>query len=435
MDRRAVRHPRAALGGAGRVDPTARRLRPGGSPARAWPGEARRGGRGHDHARAPLPATAAQVAADLGIAAGAFDVNAACAGFVYGLVVGTGMQSAGAARTVLLVGADTMTSVLDPDDRSTAVLFGDGAAATVLVADPVPASAPAVRPAPVLASSPPTWWVTPRRRPAGRARRRQRRPPADTVAAGDHHLRMDGREVFRRAVRAVEASIGRTLDRAGATPATSTCSSRTRPTPASSTPCSPARASTPPASSTDRPVRQHVGGVDPARAGRGAATGTVAEGDLVLLCGFGAGLTVGTALWRWGHRSRPREIRPHEHRVAFVTGASGGIGSACGRPGRGRSPSGARLRRLRRRRRQGLRRHRAGRRQDGDDRPRRRLTRGGRRRLRRGRAGVGPRRDPRQRGGRQPGQARRPARDDDWAHTLDTDLTGPFLTVRRRCGP
>ncbi|HKX70302.1 MAG TPA: glycosyltransferase family 9 protein [Acidimicrobiales bacterium] len=81
----------------------------------------------------PLPATAALVAAELGATAGAFDLNAACAGFVYGLASGAALVAQGVARTVLLVGADTMSSIIDPDDRSTAVLFGDGAAACVLV--------------------------------------------------------------------------------------------------------------------------------------------------------------------------------------------------------------------------------------------------------------------------------------------------------------
>ncbi|HKY66743.1 MAG TPA: hypothetical protein VJM49_10255, partial [Acidimicrobiales bacterium] len=83
----------------------------------------------------PMPSTAAQVATDLGITAGAVDLNAACAGFVYALTTAAGLLAAGAARTVLLIGADTMTSVVDPADRATAVLFGDGAAALVLTAD------------------------------------------------------------------------------------------------------------------------------------------------------------------------------------------------------------------------------------------------------------------------------------------------------------
>ncbi|AWV06971.1 3-oxoacyl-ACP synthase [Lysobacter maris] len=65
----------------------------------------------------------------------AFDVNAACSGFVYALTVADKFIRSGAARTVLVVGAETLTRMLDWDDRSTCVLFGDGAGAVVLKAD------------------------------------------------------------------------------------------------------------------------------------------------------------------------------------------------------------------------------------------------------------------------------------------------------------
>jgi 3-oxoacyl-[acyl-carrier-protein] synthase-3 len=81
----------------------------------------------------PVPATAPIVAARLGRTCTAFDLNAACSGFVYGLQVGAGMAAGGA--TVLLIGAETLTRYVDPDDRSIAVLFGDGAGAVVLRRD------------------------------------------------------------------------------------------------------------------------------------------------------------------------------------------------------------------------------------------------------------------------------------------------------------
>jgi len=81
----------------------------------------------------PVPATAPIVAAALGRTCTAFDLNAACSGFVYGLQVGGGMAAAGS--TVLLIGAETLTRYVDPDDRSIAVLFGDGAGAVVLQRD------------------------------------------------------------------------------------------------------------------------------------------------------------------------------------------------------------------------------------------------------------------------------------------------------------
>jgi len=69
---------------------------------------------------------------------GAFDVNAACSGFIYALSVADQYIRAGTARTVLVVGAETLTRMLDWNDRGTCVLFGDGAGAAVLVADEQP---------------------------------------------------------------------------------------------------------------------------------------------------------------------------------------------------------------------------------------------------------------------------------------------------------
>ncbi len=68
----------------------------------------------------------------------AFDVNAACSGFIYALTVADKFIRSGAARTVLVVGAETLTRMLDWSDRGTCVLFGDGAGAVVLKADSEP---------------------------------------------------------------------------------------------------------------------------------------------------------------------------------------------------------------------------------------------------------------------------------------------------------
>lgn len=80
-----------------------------------------------------LPNAAPLVAADLGIpAAGAFDIGAACTGFVTALVSAAGQIESGRARNALVIGADLMSRVVDPDDRDTAILFGDGAGAAVV---------------------------------------------------------------------------------------------------------------------------------------------------------------------------------------------------------------------------------------------------------------------------------------------------------------
>ena len=82
-----------------------------------------------------FPATAALVQKKLGISHGAaFDVQAVCSGFVYGLSVASAMVETGQAERALLIGAETMTRLLDWEDRATAVLFGDGGGAVVLEA-------------------------------------------------------------------------------------------------------------------------------------------------------------------------------------------------------------------------------------------------------------------------------------------------------------
>lgn len=81
----------------------------------------------------PMPSTAALVQAELGaVRAAAFDIQAACSGYVYGLAVAGQFIQTGMYRTVLLIGADMLSRYMDYTDRGTCILFGDGAGATVL---------------------------------------------------------------------------------------------------------------------------------------------------------------------------------------------------------------------------------------------------------------------------------------------------------------
>jgi 3-oxoacyl-[acyl-carrier-protein] synthase III len=81
----------------------------------------------------PMPNVAASVASRLGIPApGAYDLNAACAGFCYGIGAASDSVRAGSARNVLVIGAEKMTSWIDPTDRSTCIIFADGAGAAVV---------------------------------------------------------------------------------------------------------------------------------------------------------------------------------------------------------------------------------------------------------------------------------------------------------------
>ncbi|AWN23903.1 3-oxoacyl-ACP synthase [Deinococcus irradiatisoli] len=80
-----------------------------------------------------FPATAALIAGQVGLrGAAAFDLSAACSGFVYGCSVAHALVMSGAAKKVLMIGADTLSRIVDQDDRGTAILFGDGAGAVVI---------------------------------------------------------------------------------------------------------------------------------------------------------------------------------------------------------------------------------------------------------------------------------------------------------------
>ena len=81
----------------------------------------------------PIPNAAAQVADRIGVkAAGAFDLNAACAGFCYSLGVASDLVRAGSAGRVLVIGTEKLTDVVDPHDRANAIIFADGAGAAVV---------------------------------------------------------------------------------------------------------------------------------------------------------------------------------------------------------------------------------------------------------------------------------------------------------------
>lgn len=80
-----------------------------------------------------FPATACLVATRLGVREKpAFDIAIACSGFIYGLTVGSGLIRSGVYRRIMLIGAESLSKILDKEDRSTAILFGDGAGAVIL---------------------------------------------------------------------------------------------------------------------------------------------------------------------------------------------------------------------------------------------------------------------------------------------------------------
>jgi 3-oxoacyl-[acyl-carrier-protein] synthase-3 len=223
-----------------------------------------------------VPATSAVVQERLGLKCGAFDLNAACSGFVYGTTVASGMVASGVDR-VLVIGAETLSRITDWADRGTAVLFADGAGAVVVEAVP------------------------------GDGHLLGYDLGADgslrSILYADlgSYIRMEGREVFRRAVRIMVESAEAAMERAkvvaddialyvphqanmriidAALPRLGIPVERTAVT------------------------IQRYGNTSsasiPLALAEALDQGRVSDGDLVLLSGFGAGMTWGSAVWRWG---------------------------------------------------------------------------------------------------------------------------------------
>jgi 3-oxoacyl-[acyl-carrier-protein] synthase-3 len=158
-----------------------------------------------------FPATACLVQNALGATnAGAFDLSAACSGFVYGLSMARGHIIAGDAEYVLVIGAETLSRIVDWTDRETCVLFGDGAGAVLVAASEVPGGILATE----LGSdgSGGDALILPG---GGSAL-----PTSlETVSSGQHYIKMDGKAVFRFATRVMATATRRVLERAGYTPA------------------------------------------------------------------------------------------------------------------------------------------------------------------------------------------------------------------------
>jgi 3-oxoacyl-[acyl-carrier-protein] synthase-3 len=226
-----------------------------------------------------VPASSATVQHELGLRCGAFDVNAACSGFVYGLVQAHGLIAMGA-KKVLVIGTDTLARITDWTDRNTAILFADGSGAVVLEA--------------VEGDGQLLGWDL----------------DADGSAErflysdiGDF-IHMDGKEVFRRAVRIMVDSATKSMNHAGVTAddielvvphqanvriIQSACDKLGIPMEKAAT------------------VLQYTGNTSSASIPLALASaldaGRVQHGDLVLLVGFGAGMTAASAILRWGGAS------------------------------------------------------------------------------------------------------------------------------------
>ncbi len=239
----------------------------------------------------PTPSTACWVQDRLGLNAAAMDLNAACSGFVYSLVTGAQFVATGGSKCALIIGADTLSRILDPADKKTFPLFGDAAGAVVigkgtdkqgllsytLAAD---------------GSGGPLLCV-----PGGGSREPS---SPEMVAAKRQFLAMDGRPVFKWAVRTVSESLQQAIDGAGLTAkdidlvVLHQANIRIIDAAVADLGFDPEKVLV----NLDKYGNTSAGSI-PLALDEAQREGRIKRGDNVLMCGFGAGLTWGTAVLKW----------------------------------------------------------------------------------------------------------------------------------------
>ncbi len=242
----------------------------------------------------PFPSTACLLQAKLGLRRDipCFDVSAACSGFVYALQVAKDMMRSGSYRRALVVGAEKLSSVVDWSDRTTCVLFGDGAGAVLLETTPEKNvgllgnilgadgnNAELLHCAGGGSAAPAT---------------------ADSLRDGKHFLRMNGKEVFRHAVRVMAESCERVLAKCDVKSAQVAwfiphqANSRILEAVASQLNVDMDRFP----SNLERYGNTSAASI-PLALEEAWKDGKIKHGDLVLIVAFGAGLTWGATLLRW----------------------------------------------------------------------------------------------------------------------------------------
>lgn len=222
-----------------------------------------------------MPPTSAWVQNELGIAGGAMDVNVACSGFVYAMSAAHGMINSAGLRNVLVIGSDTLSRITDQQDRTTAVLFADGAGAVVVS-----------------------------------------RCDDDTLLGTDldsdgsttnillcetgGSIQMVGKEVYRQAVTMCVRSINDACERAGVKAAEIDLfvahQANVRIIDAVAQRVGIDRDKS--AIVLDRTGNTSAASI-PLALDDAVKNGRVKKGDNVMLCGFGAGMTIATQIWRW----------------------------------------------------------------------------------------------------------------------------------------
>ncbi|MFW5947874.1 MAG: beta-ketoacyl-ACP synthase III [Gemmatimonadota bacterium] len=239
-----------------------------------------------------LPSTACDIQALLGAEnAAAYDIAAACSGFIYGLTIAEGHLLSGRAEIALVISAEKMSGIVDWDDRSTAVLFGDGAGAAVVKRSGNGRGllSSFLRSDGTLAE---LLW-----RPAGGVKEPM---TPQVLAEGSHLVKMAGREVFKAAVRSMAEAADQALLRAGLTGSDIDLFIPHQ---------ANIRIIEATARYADVPMDKVYVNVDrfgnmssatiPVALNEAVEAGRVQEGDYILMVAFGAGFTWASAVIQW----------------------------------------------------------------------------------------------------------------------------------------
>ncbi|WP_371368258.1 3-oxoacyl-[acyl-carrier-protein] synthase 3 [Sporomusa rhizae] len=223
--------------------------------------------------------------------AAAFDLTAVCSGFIYGLVTASAFIKNGTYRKILVIGAETLSTITDKEDRNTAILFGDGAGAVVL------------------GETEPGYGILGfdlgaegtggdlLKVPAGGTRQPV---TAETIANKLHFIQMNGNEVFKFAIKVMGETVKKALAAAQLTPQDITCLVPHQ---------ANLRIIQSAANRLGLPMDKVVVNVDkygntsaasvPIALDEGVKNGRIKKDDVIALAGFGGGLTWGAAIIRW----------------------------------------------------------------------------------------------------------------------------------------
>ncbi len=241
-----------------------------------------------------FPSTACLLQASIGAThAWGFDLNAACSGFTYALTTASQIVAAGGSRHALVVGADVMSSIIDYTDRTTCVLFGDGAGAVVVEATDDASIGIFDFENYVDGTGGPALCM-----PAGGSRMPA---SAETVAQRLHYVKQDGQAVFKFAVRNMEEVCRRILKRNHLSVeqvdlfVPHQANRRIIDAAAERMKISPEKVMV----NIERFANTTAGTI-PIALSEACDQGRLEKGDLLLMTGVGAGLTWGSALFRWG---------------------------------------------------------------------------------------------------------------------------------------